>query len=272
MARTPTADGPPHPASAATGRTTAHEQAPALRACGVVKEWDVRVLHGIDLEVPAGQHLAVMGPSGSGKSTLLAILAGMDVPTAGTVELAGEGLNGLGEDALAALRLRRIGFVFQTTRFVRTLDLADNVALPGLIAADRPRREVLVRADELMERMGVADVAHHAVTEVSGGQLQRAALCRALINDPDIVLGDEPTGALDSASAALVLDLLASVNAEGRTLVLVTHDAAVAARADRVVVLGDGAIAQDLVLGRDDATDRPGRLDTVRRALAAHGM
>ncbi|MCL3778437.1 MULTISPECIES: ABC transporter ATP-binding protein [unclassified Actinomyces] len=253
-------------------RTGAVTPGPVLSARGLVKDWDVRVLHGIDLDVPAGQLLAIMGPSGSGKSTLLSLLAGMDVPTSGCVELGGQELSSMSERQLADLRLHRIGFVFQTTRFVRTLDLADNIALPALVARVDSPAQVRQRARELMERMGVAEVSHHHVTEVSGGQLQRAALCRALINDPDVLFGDEPTGALDSASAARVLDLLAGVVAEGRTLVLVTHDAAVAARADRVLVLVDGSVAEDLALGRDDGEDRAGRLEQVRRVLTRHGV
>ncbi len=243
-----------------------------LSAHDLVKDWDVRILHGIDLEVPAGQFLAIMGPSGSGKSTLLSLLAGMDVPTSGRVELGGQDLSTMNDKQLAALRLNRIGFVFQATRFVRTLDLADNVALPALVARSASPAQVRERARALMERMGVVEVAHHDVTEVSGGQLQRAALCRALMGDPDILFGDEPTGALDSASASRVLDLLAGVVAEGRTLVLVTHDAAVAARADRVLVLVDGAVAEDLDLGRDDGQDRPARLERVRQVLTRHGV
>ena len=243
-----------------------------LSAHDLVKDWDVRILHGIDLEVPAGQFLAIMGPSGSGKSTLLSLLAGMDVPTSGRVELGGQDLSTMNDKQLAALRLNRIGFVFQATRFVRTLDLADNVALPALVARSASPAQVRERARALMDRMGVAEVAHHDVTEVSGGQLQRAALCRALMGDPDILFGDEPTGALDSASASRVLDLLAGVVAEGRTLVLVTHDAAVAARADRVLVLVDGAVAEDLDLGRDDGQDRPARLERVRQVLTRHGV
>lgn len=253
-----------------TARTSTDHS--VLSAHDLVKDWDVRVLHGIDLEVPAGQFLAIMGPSGSGKSTLLSLLAGMDVPTSGRVELGGQDLSTMNDKQLAALRLNRIGFVFQATRFVRTLDLADNVALPALVARSASPAQVRERARALMERMGVAEVAHHDVTEVSGGQLQRAALCRALMGDPDILFGDEPTGALDSASASRVLDLLAGVVAEGRTLVLVTHDAAVAARADRVLVLVDGAVAEDVDLGRDDGQDRPARLERVRQVLTRHGV
>lgn len=253
-----------------TARTSTDHS--VLSAHDLVKDWDVRILHGIDLEVPAGQFLAIMGPSGSGKSTLLSLLAGMDVPTSGRVELGGQDLSTMNDKQLAALRLNRIGFVFQATRFVRTLDLADNVALPALVARSASPAQVRERARALMERMGVVEVAHHDVTEVSGGQLQRAALCRALMGDPDILFGDEPTGALDSASASRVLDLLAGVVAEGRTLVLVTHDAAVAARADRVLVLVDGAVAEDLDLGRDDGQDRPARLERVRQVLTRHGV
>ena len=148
-----------------------------------------------------------------------------------------------------------------------TLCLLDNIVLPGYLAGLRPRPEITARGRSLMERMGIADLADNGVTEVSGGQLQRAGICRALINDPGIVFADEPTGALNSATAQQILDLLGQVHASGTTLVMVTHDARVAARADRVLVLVDGSIAEDLALGEYEEARAAQRLSTVSEAL-----
>ena len=225
------------------------------------------VLGGIDLTVPDGQFLAIMGPSGSGKSTLLHILSGMEPPTGGSVHLDGRELTQLAERDLAALRLRHLGFVFQQPRMLQALSLRDNVALPGLLAGRVSRSRVAARADELMSAMGVARVASHLPSQVSGGQLQRAGICRALINEPAVVFADEPTGALNSSTAAQILDLLGQIHAAGTTLVVVTHDAHVAARASRVLVLVDGAIEEDLALGDYDESRAAERLDEVSRAL-----
>ena len=153
-----------------------------------------------------------------------------------------------------------------------TLCLLDNIVLPGFLAGLRPRSEVTARGEELMERMGIAELATSGVTEVSGGQLQRAGICRALINDPGIVFADEPTGALNSATALQILDLLGEIHTSGTTLVMVTHDSQVAARADRVLVLVDGQITEDLLLGRYEEADGPARLTTVTEALQRHSV
>lgn len=249
-----------------------------LSASGIIKDYDSapRVLAGIDLTVPDGQFLAIMGPSGSGKSTLLHVLSGMEPPTEGVVTLDGEELTALEEKKLAALRLRRLGFVFQQPRLLAGLSLRDNVALPGLLARAEPRETIAQRTEELLEAMGVAGVGDHRPSEVSGGQLQRASICRALINGARTVMGDEPTGALNRASAEQVLDLLGGVHREGRTLVIVTHDAQVAARADRVLALVDGSVAADLKLGTcpesyDEAT-RTERVGAVTEVMAAIGV
>jgi len=176
------------------------------------------------------------------------------------------------EQALAVLRLTRFGFVFQRAHLMTTLCLLDNIVLPGFLAGLRPRSEVTARGEELMERMGIAELATSGVTEVSGGQLQRAGICRALINDPGIVFADEPTGALNSATALQILDLLGEIHASGTTLVMVTHDSQVAARADRVLVLVDGQITEDLLLGRYEEADGPARLTTVTEALQRHSV
>ena len=240
---------------------------PALRARGLSKSYRSPVLDNLDLDIEQGQFVAIMGPSGSGKSTLLHCLSGMDRPSGGSVLLGDTEITSLSEKELAALRLTRFGFVFQQAHLMPTLCLLDNIVLPGYLAGLRPRPEITARGRSLMERMGIADLADNGVTEVSGGQLQRAGICRALINDPGIVFADEPTGALNSATAQQILDLLGQVHASGTTLVMVTHDARVAARADRVLVLVDGSIAEDLALGEYEEARAAQRLSTVSEAL-----
>ncbi|VEG28137.1 ABC transporter ATP-binding protein [Actinomyces howellii] len=249
-----------------------------LTATGIVKDYPgaPKVLDTIDLTVPEGQFLAIMGPSGSGKSTLLHVLSGMEPPTRGVVDLDGQDLTELPDKKLAALRLRRLGFVFQQPRLLAGLSLRDNVALPGLLARSEAREVIARRADDLLRAMGVAGVSDHRPSEVSGGQLQRASICRALINGARTIMGDEPTGALNRASAEQVLDLLGAVHREGRTLVIVTHDAQVAARADRVLALVDGRIAADLELGTRpedyDESVRGERVCAVTEVMSAVGV
>jgi putative ABC transport system ATP-binding protein len=217
-----------------------------LEAHGLTKAFNGHiVLKGLDLQVRAGEFIAVMGPSGSGKSTLLYNLSGMDSMTAGDVRFAGQDLAGLGQKELARLRLTTMGFIFQHVYLLKNLSLLDNVVLPAYLAGLAPRQELNQRAMALMERTGVADLADRDISEASGGQLQRIGICRALINQPRILLGDEPTGALDSAAAAEIMDILGELNAEGTTIMLVTHDPKVAARTTRVIYLIDGRIVGD---------------------------
>ena len=259
---TPAAASPASPASAARPGTR-----PALRARGLTKSYDAPVLKDLDLDIEDGQFIAIMGPSGSGKSTLLHCLSGMDRPSGGSVLLGDTDIAALSERELAALRLSRFGFVFQQAHLLATLCLLDNIVLPGFLAGLRPRREVEARGRGLMERMGISELAGSDITEVSGGQLQRAGICRALINEPGIVFADEPTGALNSATAAQILDLLGEVHTSGTTLVVVTHDAQVAARADRVLLLVDGGVVEDLALGGYREAQASQRLATVSQAL-----
>ena len=262
---TPAAASPASPASAASAARPGTR--PALRARGLTKSYDAPVLKDLDLDIEDGQFIAIMGPSGSGKSTLLHCLSGMDRPSGGSVLLGDTDIAALSERELAALRLSRFGFVFQQAHLLATLCLLDNIVLPGFLAGLRPRQEVEARGRELMERMGISELAGSDITEVSGGQLQRAGICRALINEPGIVFADEPTGALNSATAAQILDLLGEVHTSGTTLVVVTHDAQVAARADRVLLLVDGGVVEDLALGGYREAQASQRLATVSRAL-----
>ena len=197
-----------------------------------------------------GEFVAVMGPSGSGKSTLLYNISGMDRMTSGSVRFNGQELAALSEEALAKLRLTEMGFVFQHIHLLRNLSIFDNIVLPAYLANHQSRTAINQRAGALMEKVGIAELADNDITQASGGQLQRVGICRALINQPDIIFGDEPTGALNSAAAAEIMDLLYDINRTGTTVLLVTHDVKVAARADRVLFMLDGRIAAEKRLGK----------------------
>jgi putative ABC transport system ATP-binding protein len=241
-----------------------------LEAAGLTKSFsDHTVLHGVDLQVHQGELLSVMGPSGSGKSTLLYTISGMDTLTSGAVGFAGQDLTTMNQRQLAHLRLTSMGFIFQHVHLLKNLCLLDNVVLPAFLAGLAPRAELNDRALQLMERTGVAELADRDVSEASGGQLQRIGICRALINSPAILFGDEPTGALDSAAAAEIMDILAELNADGMTLVLVTHDPRVAARTDRVLYMVDGRIVGDRRQDRYTGTHLDERQTALSTWLAA---
>jgi putative ABC transport system ATP-binding protein len=207
----------------------------------------VTILDGVTLAVPAGQFVAVTGPSGSGKSTLLGLIAGLDRPTGGSIRLDGREVAGLDEDALARLRRDRIGYVFQSFHLIPTLTALENVAVP-LELAGIP--DAAAQAAARLAEVGLADRAGHYPAQLSGGEQQRVALARAVANRPSLLLADEPTGNLDSATGARIVDLLVAWRHEGGgTLVLVTHDPALACHADRAVELRDGRVAADRANG-----------------------
>jgi ABC-type lipoprotein export system ATPase subunit len=223
--------------------------APVLRTRGLCKHYGtgeglVRAVDGVDLEVAHGETVAVMGPSGCGKSTLLHLLGGLDRPSGGEVRLRGRRIDDLGEKALARLRRTDVGFVFQAFHLLEELTAVENVELSALLAGRSPRA-ARRRADELLERVGLADRARFVPTELSGGQRQRVAIARALCNDPLLVLADEPTGNLDSAATLDVLQLFELLHESGLTMVVVTHDARIAATADRLISMRDGAFVDD---------------------------
>ncbi|MCZ7424819.1 ABC transporter ATP-binding protein [Micromonospora sp. WMMA1949] len=220
----------------------------------------VTALAGVDVSFDRGTFTAVMGPSGSGKSTLLQIAAGLDRPTNGRVVLGGTDLSGLSETRLTELRRTRIGFVFQAFNLIGALTVEENIGLPLRLAGVRPDRAWLAH---VVERVGLAGRLHHRPAALSGGQQQRVAIARALATRPEVIFSDEPTGALDSRTAAEVLTLLrAVVDEHGQTVVMVTHDPIAASYADRVLVLADGAIVADLPqLGAVRIAERLASLD-----------
>jgi ABC-type lipoprotein export system ATPase subunit len=220
-----------------------------LRAHGLRREYGkgealVRAVDGVGLDVAAGETVAVMGPSGCGKSTLLHLLGGLDRPTDGEVWLAGQSLDRLGERGLARLRRDAVGFVFQAFHLMDELTAVENVELPALLAGRSPRA-ARRRADGLLERVGLADRARFLPAALSGGQRQRVAIARALVSDPLVVLADEPTGNLDSEATLEVLRLFESLHTAGQTLVIVTHDSRIAATADRLIGMRDGAFVDE---------------------------
>jgi putative ABC transport system ATP-binding protein len=234
-----------------TARTTLRprqvtRRAPAVALEQITKVYPggVRALDGVSLTVEPGTFVAVMGPSGSGKSTLMHCAAGLDTPTSGRAFIDGTEIGGLGETRRTELRRERVGFVFQSYNLVPSLSVADNITLPLRLAGARPDRQWLRM---LVERVGLVDQLTRRPTELSGGQQQRAAIARALVTQPAVVFGDEPTGALDLRTAREVLDLLRDlVNGLGQTVVMVTHDPAAAARADLVLVMADGRVVDTL--------------------------
>jgi putative ABC transport system ATP-binding protein len=210
---------------------------------------DTSVLNNINFKVEKGEFVAIMGQSGSGKSTLLYSISGMDQPTSGKVLLSGKDISKLSDGKISEVRLKKMGFIFQHSYLLKNLSLRDNIVLPGFTAGTYSREQINRNADELMQKTGINGVADHDIKKVSGGQLQRAAICRALINQPDILFGDEPTGALNSSMTKEVMDIINNINAEGTTIIIVTHDAKVAARASRIIYLTDGNIHDELALG-----------------------
>lgn len=223
----------------------------------------LQALRGVDLDVSAGELVAIMGASGSGKSTLLHILAGLDRPTEGEIWLDGRRIDRLSETALAVLRRTRIGVVFQAFNLVSNLSVADNVELPALVAGVGAG-EARKRSRDLLDRLGIADKAKQPPSRLSGGQQQRVALARALVNRPAVLLADEPTGNLDTATTRDVLRLLREANAEGQTIVMVTHDSRVASISSRILTMSDGRMVNETTLNATaDAANALGRVMRV---------
>ena len=237
----------------------------------IVNKQSNNVLQNVNLTVDEGEFVSVMGPSGSGKSTLLYTVSGMDNVTAGSVFFDGDEISKMKEKDLISLRLIKMGFVFQQMYMMRKLSILDNIVLPGFQAKIRPREEVRQYAEELMRKLGIIDEADREITEVSGGQLQRACLCRALINHPKIIFADEPTGALNSKASGEVMDRLLEANSMGTTILMVTHSEKVASISDRIIYLVDGNIQGELILGKKTEDDLSARERRVRDWLGEMG-
>lgn len=243
-----------------------------LRVENLSKE---QILHQISFDMEPGEMLAVMGPSGSGKSTLLYNVAGMDQPTAGQVWLGDVVITELSEDEKARLRLYHMGFVFQQMNMMANLNLLDNILLPAAQAnrgkGRKSKEELRLRAQTLMEKLGITGLEQRRVTQVSGGQLQRACICRSMMNEPKILFADEPTGALNKSAAGEVMEELVKLNREGTTILMVTHDSRIASSCDRIIYLLDGQISAELKLGKSVAGTEKQREEKVASWLMEMG-
>jgi len=243
-----------------------------LRVENLSKE---QILHQISFDMEPGEMLAVMGPSGSGKSTLLYNVAGMDQPTAGQVWLGDVVITELSEDEKARLRLYHMGFVFQQMNMMANLNLLDNILLPAAQAnrgkGRKSKEELRLRAQTLMEKLGITGLEQRRVTQVSGGQLQRACICRSMMNEPKILFADEPAGALNKSAAGEVMEELVKLNREGTTILMVTHDSRIASSCDRIIYLLDGQISAELKLGKSVAGTEKQREEKVARWLMEMG-
>jgi putative ABC transport system ATP-binding protein len=238
------------------------------------KNNELHILKDVNLEIEKGEFISVMGPSGSGKSTLLYNVSGMDRITKGSVKFNGREMVGLKEEELAKIRLNNMGFIFQDINLLKNLSVIDNVMFPALVSKDADKNAVNQKAKKLLKMTGIEKLADNNITQASGGQLQRAGICRALINDPNIIFGDEPTGALDSKSAAEIMLILAEINKQGTTIMLVTHDVKVAAKTERILYMVDGNIVAQKKMRKYDTRhdDVKEREESIMKWLVENGF
>lgn len=234
-----------------------------------------KILHKVSFEMKQGEMLAVMGPSGSGKSTLLYNVSGMDQPTGGKVWLGDTEITGLSEDAKAGLRLHRMGFIFQQMNMIANLNILDNILLPVMQAnkgkGEKSKSELIAEAKRRMRQLSISELESRQITQVSGGQLQRACICRSIMNEPEILFADEPTGALNKSAAGEVVAELLKLNREGMSILMVTHDSKVASTCDRIIYLLDGDIRGELGLGKLENSMEKQREEKVNRWLMDMG-
>ncbi len=215
----------------------------------IINKRQNNVLRNVSFSIDKGEMVAVMGPSGSGKSTLLYTVSGMDKMTAGDVKFCGKSLSEQSENSLAEMRLDDMGFIFQQMYMMKNLSIIDNITLPAVKSTRKKesRKEILRRGQDLMHKLGISEICENDINEVSGGQLQRACICRSMINDPQMIFADEPTGALNRTSSDEVMEELTKLNSEGTTIMLVTHDSKVAAKCSRVLYIVDGNIRGSII-------------------------
>ena len=238
-----------------------------LKAVNIKKNFDldktkVQILKGIDINIQGGEFVTIMGKSGSGKSTLPNILSTLDTPSEGEVYFKDMKIDNLSDDDSSKLRRESFGFVFQLPKMVKNLSILDNILLPSL-QYKKDRKSAIEAATNLMQKIGIEGIANKKISQVSGGQLQRAGICRALINNPKILFADEPTGALDSGTTKDVLNLFSTFHKEGKTIVMVTHDINVAATSQRVLFMKDGLLIHDISLS-DDVNENLSKLKAVQ--------
>lgn len=244
-----------------------------LKAKGLCKDYGGNnILSNIDFQINSGEYTAVMGQSGCGKSTLLYCISGMDEPTSGNRYFDEADMAALSGKEMQELRLKRMGFVFQKPSFLKNLSILDNIVYPAFQLGETDRSQIVREAKQLMKEMGILSVADHDIYKVSGGQLQRAAICRAMINHPDILFGDELTGALNSSTTKEVCGIIDSINKKGTTVLLVTHDANVAVHADKIIYLEDGRIMDTLILGKYDESSADRRDTEMKKWLEKVGF
>lgn len=221
------------------------------------------VLDNVSVSIKTGEFISIMGPSGSGKSTLMYVLSGMDVPEGGNVTFDGDDLAVIKEKDLAEIRRTKMGFIFQQPSLLKNLNIGDNIILTSVRSNRKNIKDILIKADNLMKMTGIENLKNRNINEVSGGQLQRAGICRSLMNDPNIIFGDEPTGALNSKSAEEIMDLLRHINNKGTTIVLVTHDPKVASKTERIMFMSDGKIQSELKLSKYDGKNIDERMEKI---------
>lgn len=238
----------------------------------IVDKRQNNILRNVNFSVEEGEMVAIMGPSGSGKSTLLYSVSGMDQATSGTVSFEGKDITKLNSKEMAQVRLEDMGFIFQQMYMLKNLTVFDNIVLPALQSGKKSKEEALKDGEALMKKLGIIEIADNDINEVSGGQLQRACICRSMINNPKIIFADEPTGALNRSSSEEVMEELLKINAEGTTIMMVTHDSKVAAKCQKVIYIVDGNIQGEYELGKTDAnTDVRDRERAVNNWLMEMG-
>lgn len=230
------------------------------------------VLDSVSIEIIEGEFVAIMGPSGSGKSTLLYALSGMDQIDNGSVIFESSELSELNEEKLSDIRRAKMGFVFQQPTMLKNLNILDNIILPAMRNNQKNGAKMVKKAKELMKILGIGELESRDITQVSGGQLQRAGICRALLNNPKIILGDEPTGALNSKSSQEIMDLFSDINACGTTIMLVTHDVKVAARTERILFMCDGKIVSEMSLPKYEDADIASRMEKIATKMLEIGI